>query len=411
MTAAAAPLNALLLEGVHPCAHELLERAGMTVTAIAGSPSAAELQDALVGVHLLGIRSKTTLNADLLAGANDLLAVGCFCIGTNQVDLDSACWRGVPVFNAPFANTRSVAELTICEIVALLRGLVPKSAAMHAGVWDKSASGAREVRGKTLGIVGYGHIGSQVAVLAESLGLRVVFHDIASKLPLGNSHACATLDELLEQSDVVTIHVPATDRTRNLIDAARLALMKPGAMLINNARGNVVDLEALADAMRAGHLAGAALDVFPREPSSRGQPFESQVRGIDNVILTPHIGGSTLEAQQNIAREVASKITDFIEHGSTTGSVNTPEVDLPGRPNGDDRSHHHRLLHFHRNVPGVLSKLHAIVAEVGANITGEYLRTNERIGYVVLDTDPTSGAALAARIAAIEETIRVRVVE
>ncbi|MCH7962143.1 MAG: phosphoglycerate dehydrogenase, partial [Planctomycetes bacterium] len=246
MTTAKAPLHALLLEGVHSCAQESLERAGINVRTVSGSLSTGDLQAALVGVHLLGIRSKTAVNRDLLDSAHDLVAVGCFCIGTNQVDLSHACKRGVPVFNAPFANTRSVAELTICEVVALLRGLVPKSAAMHAGVWDKSVTSAREVRGKTLGIVGYGHIGSQVSVLAESLGLRVVFHDTVSKLPLGNSRACSSLDELLRQSDVVTLHVPATDRTRNLIDADRLAIMKRGSMLINNARGDVVDLDALA---------------------------------------------------------------------------------------------------------------------------------------------------------------------
>ena len=373
---------------------------------------ADELKNALSGVHLLGIRSGTNLDAGLLESASELIAIGCFCIGTNQVDLDRACGLGIPVFNAPFANSRSVAELTMCEIVALLRGLLPKSMAMHAGVWDKSADGSREVRGKTLGIVGYGHVGSQVSVLAEALSMRVIFHDIVPRLPLGNSRACRSLDELLRESDVVTLHVPATPATRGLIDEARLSMMRRGAMLINNARGSIVDLEALAEAVRDGRIAGAALDVFPQEPGSSGQPFESQVRGLPNVILTPHIGGSTLEAQESIAKEVAGKLASFVLHGSTTGSVNVPEVELPGRPHdrGADEPSHHRLLHFHRNVPGVLSKLHAIVAEVGANISGEYLRTNNEIGYVVLDTDPSAGAALAERIATIEETIRVRVI-
>ena len=373
---------------------------------------ANELKKALSGVHLLGIRSGTNLDAGLLESASELIAIGCFCIGTNQVDLDRACGLGIPVFNAPFANSRSVAELTMCEIVALLRGLLPKSMAMHAGVWDKSADGSREVRGKTLGIVGYGHVGSQVSVLAEALSMRVIFHDIVPRLPLGNSRACRSLDELLRESDVVTLHVPATPATRGLIDEARLSIMRRGAMLINNARGSIVDLDALAEAVRDGRIAGAALDVFPQEPGSSGQPFESQVRGLPNVILTPHIGGSTLEAQESIAKEVAGKLASFVLHGSTTGSVNVPEVELPGRPHdrGADEPSHHRLLHFHRNVPGVLSKLHAIVAEVGANISGEYLRTNNEIGYVVLDTDPSAGAALAERIATIEETIRVRVI-
>ncbi|MCH7792043.1 MAG: phosphoglycerate dehydrogenase [Planctomycetes bacterium] len=401
-----------MLEDVHPSARATLEQAGAQVTSAPGSMPADELKNALSGVHLLGIRSGTNLDAGLLESASELIAIGCFCIGTNQVDLDRACGLGIPVFNAPFANSRSVAELTMCEIVALLRGLLPKSMAMHAGVWDKSADGSREVRGKTLGIVGYGHVGSQVSVLAEALSMRVIFHDIVPRLPLGNSRACRSLDELLRESDVVTLHVPATPATRGLIDEARLSMMRRGAMLINNARGSIVDLEALAEAVRDGRIAGAALDVFPQEPGSSGQPFESQVRGLPNVILTPHIGGSTLEAQESIAKEVAGKLASFVLHGSTTGSVNVPEVELPGRPHdrGADEPSHHRLLHFHRNVPGVLSKLHAIVAEVGANISGEYLRTNNEIGYVVLDTDPSAGAALAERIATIEETIRVRVI-
>ena len=401
-----------MLEDVHPSARAKLEQAGAQVTSAPGSMPANELKKALSGVHLLGIRSGTNLDAGLLESASELIAIGCFCIGTNQVDLDRACGLGIPVFNAPFANSRSVAELTMCEIVALLRGLLPKSMAMHAGVWDKSADGSREVRGKTLGIVGYGHVGSQVSVLAEALSMRVIFHDIVPRLPLGNSRACRSLDELLRESDVVTLHVPATPATRGLIDEARLSIMRRGAMLINNARGSIVDLDALAEAVRDGRIAGAALDVFPQEPGSSGQPFESKVRGLPNVILTPHIGGSTLEAQESIAKEVAGKLASFVLHGSTTGSVNVPEVELPGRPHdrGADEPSHHRLLHFHRNVPGVLSKLHAIVAEVGANISGEYLRTNNEIGYVVLDTDPSAGAALAERIATIEETIRVRVI-
>jgi D-3-phosphoglycerate dehydrogenase len=323
----------------------------------------------------------------------------------------------VPVFNSPFSNTRSVAELTIAEIVALYRRLTDKASQMHAGVWDKSAAGAHEVRGRTLGLVGYGRIGSQVSVMAEAMGMRVVFFDSAAVLPLGNARAVRTLDELLSESDVVSLHVPATKATERLIGAKQIAAMKPGAYLINNARGGVVDIPALAAALRENKLSGAALDVFPKEPSSNSEPFESELRGLPNVILTPHVAGSTEEAQESIAVDVATKLIRFINNGSTTGSVNSPQVDLPEQSTlsteGDSTpdaaaARRHRILHFHRNVPGVLSKMHAIIAEVGANIAAEYLQTNPEVGYVVLDVDPTNAAPIVERLKAIPETIRVR---
>jgi D-3-phosphoglycerate dehydrogenase / 2-oxoglutarate reductase len=351
-----------------------------------------------------------------------LLAVGCFCIGTNQVVLDSACHAGVPVFNAPFSNTRSVAELTIAECVALRRRLTEKSAHLHEGRWEKSAAGAHEVRGLTLGIVGYGHIGSQVSVLAEALGMRVVFFDIAAKLAIGNARAVRTLGELLESSDLVTLHVPATPRTKNLIGPKELAKMKPGAQLINNARGSVVDLAALAKALKSNHLGGAAIDVFPHEPAENGAPFDCELRGLSNVILTPHIGGSTEEAQEAIADDVCEKLLKFINNGSTTGAVNVPQVELPeqsdaafeAEPRGKAPARRHRILHFHRNQPGVMKHINAAAADLGgakgrgANIAAQYLQTNADIGYVVLDVDPSDGEALMRALREVPETIRVR---
>jgi len=413
-----AKIKAVLLEGVHPTGATLLRAEGFQVEAHAASADGAKLKKLAADAHIIGIRSKTDLTADILAAAPRLLAVGCFCIGTNQVDLANARLRGVPVFNSPFSNTRSVAELTIAEVVALYRRLTDKAVQMHAGLWDKSAAGAHEVRGRTLGIVGYGHIGSQVSVLAEAFGMRILYYDIAAKMQLGNARPVKTLAELLKESDVVTLHVPATPATHNMIGAAQIKRMKPGAYLINNSRGSVVDIAALAEAIRTGHLAGAALDVFPDEPAGRGQSFESPLRGLPNVILTPHVGGSTEEAQETIADDVCTKLTKFINIGSTTGAVNVPEVELqaqvaPGsaddddRP-GDPRPRPHRILHFHRNVPGVLSKMHAIIARLGANISSEYLRTSEDVGYVVLDVDPTDGEAVLEGLKAIPETIRVR---
>ncbi len=414
-------IKVVLVEGVHAVGVRLLRDEGFQVESLGAAPSREKLVKLIEGAHVLGIRSKTELPREVLLAGRKLLAVGAFCIGTNQVDLSAARRSGLPVFNSPFSNTRSVAELTMAEVVALTRRLFEKSAQMHAGVWDKSASGAHEVRGRTLGIVGYGHIGSQVSVLAEAMGMRVVYHDIVPKLPLGNARAMRTLNDLLKEADVVTLHVPATEATRDLIGAAQVKRMKPGAAIINNARGSVVSIKALAEALRSGHLSGAALDVFPDEPAGKGEAFESPLRGLANVILTPHIGGSTEEAQAAIAEDVAVKLVKFINNGSTTGAVNVPEVELPdqgARADGDEGAsrspaggsgpRRHRILHFHRNVPGVLSAMHRVIADLGANISAEHLQTDPEIGYVVLDVDPTDGERIVERLRAMPETIRVR---
>jgi D-3-phosphoglycerate dehydrogenase len=416
-------IKAVLLENIHPVGVEMFRSEGFQVETLPGAPDEAKLLKLIAGAHVLAIRSKTDVTPRVLAAAEKLLAVGCFCIGTNQVALVDAKRRGVPVFNSPFSNTRSVAELTIAEVVALTRRLVEKSEQMHRAVWDKSATGAHEVRGRTLGIVGYGHIGSQVSVLAEAMGMRVLYYDIISKLPMGNARQVKTLADLLKDSDAVTLHVPANDSTRNMIGSAQIKKMKPGSLLINNARGSVVDLAALAFAIKSGHLAGAALDVFPDEPSGKGEAFESPVRGLANVILTPHIGGSTEEAQASIAEDVATKLIKFVNVGSTTGAVNVPQVELPdqdswgGEVESDDERRParaskvrraHRILHFHKNVPGVLSNLHAAIAKLGANISAEHLRTDEEIGFVVLDVDPTDGEKVLAAVREIPATVRVR---
>jgi D-3-phosphoglycerate dehydrogenase len=404
-------INVVLLESIHQVAADRLRAEGFNVEMVASALEGEHLQQALGRAHVLGIRSKTEVTEELLRGVSErLLAIGCFCIGTNQVAVGEACARGVPVFNSPFSNTRSVAELTIAETIALTRGLFEKSRKMHAGEWDKSAAGAHEVRGRTLGIVGYGHIGSQVSVLAEAMGMRVVFYDIVSKLAMGNARRAASLGEVLEQADVLTLHVPATDATTNLIGARELARMKRGACLINNARGNVVDVEALAGAIRSGHVAGAALDVFPVEPAGKGDRFECAVCGLKNVILTPHIGGSTEEAQAAIAEDVCAKLARFVNNGSTTGAVNVPQVELPGQ-GGEEGSgvlRRHRILHFHRNLPGVMRKVNGVAADLGANISAQYLQTNADVGYVVLDVDPTDGERLMHGLKGVEETIRVR---
>lgn len=414
-------IKVVLLENVHPKAAAMLRGEGFSVEAVSGAPEGAKLLKLVEGAHVLGIRSKTQLSPSVLAAAKRLLAVGCFCIGTDQVHLASARAAGVPVFNAPFCNTRSVAELTIAEIIALTRQLTVKSEQMHKGVWDKSATGAHEVRGRTLGIVGYGHIGSQVSVLAEAMGMRVVFFDVVPKLAMGNARSLRTLGDLLKESDIVTLHVPSNATTKNLIGAKQIAAMRKGTFVINNARGGVVDLEALAAGLKSGHIAGAALDVFPDEPSANGEEFVSVVRGAPNVILTPHIGGSTEEAQEAIGLDVAEKLVKFVNVGTTTGAVNVPEVELPAqdiaRHDGEDAggesktrtARPHRVLHFHRNVPGVLSNMHQRIAKLGANISAEHLRTMDDIGYVVLDVDPTDGERVHAALRDIPETIRCRV--
>lgn len=402
-------IEIVLLESIHPDGAADLEATGYTVRSHKGALEGEALLEEIRRAHVVGIRSKTTLTGDVLRACERLLAVGCFCAGTNQVDLDTAAALGVPVFNSPFSNTRSVAELTIAEIVCLHRRVTERSAAAHKGLWDKSATGSHEVRGRTLGIVGYGHIGSQVSVLAESMGMRVIYFDVASKLPLGNARQVGSLGELLAEADVVTIHVPETGTTKGLIGASQLGQMKPGSYLINNARGTVVDLDALADAVRSGHIAGAALDVFPEEPAKNGDLFVSPVQGLANVILTPHIGGSTAEAQRSIALDVAHKLGRFIDTGSTVGSVNAPEVDLPEQPVTDGGPRAHRILNFHRNVPGVLGQIHKAAAELGVNISGQYLRTRGEVGYVVIDIDPADTQAFVERFNAIPETIRTRV--
>jgi len=395
---------AVLVEAIHAAADGPLREAGFDVERLDRSPDASQLAALLARATVIGLRSKTRLLATSLTAAQRLAAVGCFCIGTDQVDLACAARTGVPVFNSPFSNTRSVAELTLAEIIALSRRLFDKSAQLHTGLWDKSAKESREVRGRTLGIVGYGHIGSQLSVLAEGLGMRVVYFDIARRLALGNAHALPSLQAVLEASDVVSLHVPDTDRTRNLIGAKELAQMKRGAALINNSRGKVVDLEALAAALRSGHLSGAAADVFPEEPAENGQGFRTPLAGLGNVILTPHIGGSTEEAQEAIAVDVAEKLARFWKHGTTATAVNFPQVDLPQVKDGLLR-----ILHVHRNVPGVLGKMHTLLAQAGINIHAEFLQSDSDTSFVILDVDPFGDATLLDGLGAMPETIRMRI--
>lgn len=397
-------IRILLLEGISDTAVEGFARAGYrNVEQIPGSLSREDLLEAVAGVHLLGIRSRTQLDEELFAAAKRLIGVGCFCIGTNQVDLMAALIRGIPVFNAPFSNTRSVAELVLAEAILLLRGIPEKNAVAHRGGWQKTAKQSHELRGKTLGIVGYGNIGSQLGVMAESLGMRVRFYDVTRKLKLGNAEQVDSLRDLLGESDVVTLHVPDTPSTRNMVDATLLGYMKRHAVLINASRGKVVDIDALAGALEAKHILGAAIDVFPEEPRSNDDPFDSPLRAFDNVILTPHIGGSTVEAQENIGREVSERLTFWSDNGSSVGSVNFPEVGLPAHPGK------HRLLHIHRNVPGVLSAINQVFSANGLNISAQYLQTNAEIGYVVIDTDVEHSEIALEGISKVEGTIRTRV--
>ena len=394
----------LLLEGIHERAVESFGRHGYTnLVSHKQALGADELKQALTDVFFLGIRSRTRLTAEVIASAPKLTAIGAFCIGTNQIDLDAAMMRGIPVFNAPFSNTRSVAELVLAEVIFLLRGIPAKNAFLHRGTWAKSADDAREVRGKRLGIVGYGNIGSQLSVMAEALGMDVCFHDVVTRLPLGNARMLPTLDELLAAADVVTLHVPETPVTRGMMGADQFARMKPGAVFINASRGTVVDIAAAAEALAGKQLGGAAFDVFPVEPESNHQEFVSPLRRFDNVILTPHIAGSTVEAQANIGTEVAEKLVRYSDNGSTLQAVNFPEVSLPAHPG------HHRLLHIHHNVPGVLSRINAVFSEKGINISGQYLMTNARIGYAVTDVEEESSRVAREALAAIDGTIRTRV--
>jgi D-3-phosphoglycerate dehydrogenase len=397
----------LLLEGVNDSAVELF--ANSKYLSVERLPKALEgeaLREAIKGIDLLGIRSRTQLTPDIFSGADRLAVVGCFSVGTNQVDLDTARKRGIPVFNAPFSNTRSVAELVIGEIVMLLRRIFPRSVAAHEGGWDKSATDSHEVRGRTLGIVGYGNIGSQLSTLAEAMGMKVIFFDQTDKLRHGNTEPVENLADLLAQSDIVSLHVPETPATSGMIGAAELRLMKPGSYLINNSRGTVVDLDALAKALRDGHLAGAAIDVFPVEPSSNADRFQTPLQGLKNVILTPHIGGSTEEAQDRIGREVARKLLDYFGSGSTMGAVNFPQVQLQARAIGA------RFSHVHRNVPGMLRRLNEIFLQRDINIIAQYLETDREVGYVVLDADLTGhdSHGLLDEIRALDGTIRARLV-
>ena len=398
-----AKIKFLLLEGIHPNAVEVLSQAGYTnVEALPGALEGEALKAKLADVHFLGIRSRTQLTADVFAAAPKLVSVGAFCIGTNQIDLDAAREHGVPVFNAPYSNTRSVAELVLAEAILLLRGVPLKSAAAHRGGWLKTADNSHEIRGKTLGIVGYGSIGSQLSVLAEALGMHVIFSDVVTKLPLGNAQQ-VPMATLLREADVVTLHVPELASTQWMIGAAEIAAMKPGAVLINASRGTVVEIDPLAHALREGKLLGAAIDVFPVEPKSNKDEFTSPLRGIDNVILTPHIGGSTLEAQANIGLEVAEKLVKYSDNGTTTSSVNFPEVALPAHPGKK------RLLHIHRNVPGVMTAVNQVLAQAGVNISGQFLQTRGEIGYVVTDIEGDTAADLRHVLDAVPGTLRSRV--
>jgi D-3-phosphoglycerate dehydrogenase len=391
----------VLFENIHPSARAVFEAAGHTdITTFRSALPPEELHAALRGADVVGIRSRTQMDAAAFDAASSARVLGCFCIGTNQVDLDRAMQQGVPVFNAPFSNTRSVAELVLAEAILLLRRIPEKNARVHLGHWDKSAAGAFEARGKTLGIVGYGNIGSQIGTLAENLGMRIVFHDVEAKLPLGNARAATTLAELLEQSDVVTLHVPGGKSTENIMNAETLGQMRKGAILINASRGGVVDIDALRDALVSGHLAGAALDVFPSEPKGVDEPLKSPLIGMDNVILTPHIAGSTQESQENIGREVAEKLVRFLESGTTKGAVNFPELPFI------EQSGQARILHMHRNVPGALATLDSLLAEHGLNIVSQSLQTRGQIGYAVTDVDGKIDEKVMASLRAHPITVR-----
>ncbi|ETX12035.1 3-phosphoglycerate dehydrogenase [Marinomonas ushuaiensis DSM 15871] len=397
-------IKILLLEGVHQSALDALHEAGYTnieyhKTALAED----ELIEKISEAHFVGIRSRTQLTAKVLEHANKLVSIGCFCIGTNQVDLDAASEKGIVVFNAPFSNTRSVAELVLGQLILLLRGIPAKNAACHRGGWIKSAVGSYETRGKRLGIIGYGSIGTQLSVLAESLGMEVCFYDIVTKLPLGNARQIKSLKELLSTSDIISLHVPETNSTKLMIGAKEVSQMKKGSIFINASRGTVADLDAVAEAIKSGDLSGAAVDVFPVEPKGNDEEFVSPLRGLDNVILTPHVGGSTMEAQENIGVEVAEKLIKYSDVGTTIAAVNFPEVALPAQADN------HRILHIHENRPGVLSKINAIFSEHNINITGQYLRTTEKLGYMVMDVDADDAELALEKVKEVDGTVKARV--
>ena len=396
-------IKVLLLEGIHASATELFARETFQIESIKGALKPEELRERIADVHLLGIRSKTHVDAASLQAAKKLLALGCFCIGTNQVELDAANVAGIPVFNAPFSNTRSVAELIIAEIVMLARQLGDRSREVHDGRWRKVSAACHEIRGKTLGIIGYGHIGSQVGVLAEAMGMRVVFYDIATKLPMGNNRTLPGLYDLLGDADFVTLHVPATKDTERMIATKELAAMKKGSYLLNASRGSVVDIEALAAAIKKGHVAGAAVDVYPDEPETNSDGFASELRNLPNVILTPHIGGSTEEAQEAIGREVATSLIKFTNAGTTASAVNFPQIDVPPARGA------HRILNVHKNVPGVLGAVNRIVSDLGANIQAQILATDRNVGYLVMDLEHDVSNDVANAMAALPTNIRTRI--
>jgi D-3-phosphoglycerate dehydrogenase len=396
-------IKILLLENISRAATDAFKSAGYTdVSTLSGALSEEQMIEAIQGVHVLGIRSKTRITSRILAAADRLIAIGAFCIGTDQIDLPAATLSGTAVFNSPYSNTRSVAELVIGSAIMLVRKIPDKNAGAHAGRWMKDSKGCNELRGLNIGIVGYGNIGSQVSVLAESFGLRVVFYDVVSKLPLGNATPAESLERLVSESDIVTIHVPAGASTDNLINANTLRLMKAGAVLINYSRGNVVDIESLAESLKLGHLGGAAIDVFPVEPEKQGDAFTSPLQNIPNVLLTPHIGGSTEQAQRNIALDVSGRLVLYLETGSSDGSMSIPPVVLP------QQSGTHRILHIHRNVPGVLGEINSTISNLGLNIVGQYLKTTDAVGYVILDFDKELSAEGVDRLKSIDDTIRVR---
>ena len=396
-------IKILLLENIHPVAAAAFRADGFAVESVSGALPEAELAARVRDAHILGIRSKTQVTPRVLDEARRLLAVGAFCIGTNQVSLEHANRRGVPCFNAPFSNTRSVAELILAEIVVLSRHLGDRSREVHAGSWKKVAVGSHEVRGKTVGIVGYGHIGSQIGVLAEAFGMRVVFFDVATKLPMGNNRALPRLEDVCAEADFVTLHVPETPQTKNMFGAGELAAMKPGACLLNASRGTVVDIEALAAAIKSGHVGGAAVDVYPSEPESNSEGFTSPLRGLPNVILTPHIGGSTEEAQEAIGREVSTSLMKFINTGTTTGAVNFPQIELPITRGT------HRVLNVHQNVPGVLRDINKIVSDRHANIRAQVLSTDADIGYLVMDLDHDVSGDVKKAVGELPTSIKTRI--
>ncbi len=396
-------IKILLLEGVHPAAKKLFGEAGYTnVENLNSSLDEKQLLEKIDKVHFLGIRSKTQLTSTVLSKAEKLLATGCFCIGTNQVEMNAAIDKGVAIFNSPFSNTRSVAELVIAHSIYLMRRIIEKNEAAHEGDWLKGSNDCFEVRGKILGIIGYGHIGSQVSVLAESIGMKVIYFDVEPKLSLGNAQQTKNLDELLKKSDIVALHVPGSPSSKNMINEAEILKMKKGAVLINLSRGDVIDIAGLKNALEQNHLGGAAIDVFPDEPKKNKDKFKSPLQGMKNVVLTPHIGGSTMEAQENIGIDVAGKLISFLETGSSVGSLSVPALSLPVQHNS------HRLLHIHKNVPGILSKINSILSEMNVNILGQYLQTNNQIGYVVLDVDKAASLQVLNEIKKVKHTIKAR---